>query len=222
MAGAEWKNTLAYRLSAEMGLKEVKNMQSMYYHPEKKLTVPCHVDDPLCKSENEEGRKWFHGTLDELFDTKGGKILSPAQALDYLSIRISTNDKGDIMLDNQAKIEEYLEQAGLADANPAKYPITKTTVKMLAKNAKSGIYDPQELHEETEKWLGQGQWLAATTHPVLAPVVSIYASIIKSHPAGSHQALKTMLRYMVGVKDRCLVRRHDGNSGWKIESEASV
>ena len=60
--GAEWKNTLAYRLTTEMGFREVKNMESVYYQPEHKVTIPCHVDDPLVKSASSSGRIWFHKT----------------------------------------------------------------------------------------------------------------------------------------------------------------
>ena len=38
-----------------MGFYEVCNMASVYHHPEKHISVSCHVDDPLVLTKNAEG-----------------------------------------------------------------------------------------------------------------------------------------------------------------------
>ena len=135
--GADWHNTLAYRLTTELGFNEVRNMESVYHHPEKELTIPCHVDDPLVKSRCDENRKWFHENISRMFDTKGEKVLSLKQAMGYLSIRITLDEVhvGDIKLDNEIKIQSYLEELGLTDCSPVNEPITKEIVQRLVQNA---------------------------------------------------------------------------------------
>ena len=97
---ADWKSTLSYTLTTKLGFKEVKNMESVYHHPVRNITIPCHVDDPLIKSRGKENRIWFHEQINELFDTKGCRLLTVEEALDYLSITIRLHASGAITLDN--------------------------------------------------------------------------------------------------------------------------
>ena len=108
--GADWHNTLAYRLTTELGFKKVRNMESMYRHSEQQLTIPCHVDDPLIKSVTDEGMDWFHTDINRMFDTKGRNMLTIQMALDHLSIRISLDKLFNIRLDNEVKIQCYLQE----------------------------------------------------------------------------------------------------------------
>ena len=69
------------------------------------------MDDPLVKARGSENTKWFHEEINKVLDTKGNKQLTPSTALDYLSIRISLSEEGDICLDNQTRIEATLAKA---------------------------------------------------------------------------------------------------------------
>jgi len=218
--GADWHNTLAYRLTTELGFKEVSNMESVYHHPEKELTIPCHVDDPLVKSRCEENRKWFHENINRMFDTKGEKVLSLKQAMDYLSIRITLDEVGDIKLDNEIKIQSYLEELGLTDCNPVNEPITKEIIQRLAQNAAAGLYEPDEVKEKVGHFQGAAQWLSATTHPVLATAVSIYSSLVKQGAKGSMEGMIHLFKYIKGVQRRCLVSSAKPGSGIKVSSDA--
>ena len=60
-----------------MGFMQSKNAPSLYFHPERKIKVPVHVDDPFVISKRKEDTEWFHQELDKLFETKGPTILTP-------------------------------------------------------------------------------------------------------------------------------------------------
>ena len=51
--------------------------------------------------------------------------LSPDNDIDYCSIRLSANDKGDIMMDNDECCKKIVEDAGMEDCNPNKRPMGK-------------------------------------------------------------------------------------------------
>ena len=106
----DWKDTLAAVMTTDMGFYELQNMQSMYHHPDRKTDVACHVDDPLTITRSTADKVWFYSELAKVFDTKGDKTLSSHLALDYLSMRVSMNEAGDIRLDNQVKISTYLKE----------------------------------------------------------------------------------------------------------------
>ena len=129
-----------------------------------------------------------------MFDTKGCNYLRPGSDLDYLSMRISTNEAGDIMLDNQLKIEKYLNDMGLTECNPTQEPIHKDWVKKIHdEQVKEMLVDDAQV-KEFQRILGDAQWLAQTTHPTLAVACSIYASMGKKVVPSSLAALKHMLR----------------------------
>ena len=86
--------------------------------------MACHVDDPFIKCKNLAGQEWIHKQLQSKFDTKGAAYLTPGSSLDYLSIRVTLHTNGDLTLDNQLKIEKYLEEHDLTNCNPAAGPIT--------------------------------------------------------------------------------------------------
>ena len=218
--GADWHNTLAYRLTTELGFKEVRNMESMYHHSEQQLTIPCHVDDPLIKSVTDEGMDWFHTNINRMFDTKGRKVLTIQMALDYLSIRISLDKLFNIRLDNEVKIQCYLQELGLADCNPGNEPITKSTVIELYEQEQAGNFEAVEDQEMVGHFLGAAQWLAATTTPVIATAVSLLASLTKKRPMGSVEAIHKLFRFIKGIQKHCLMSKADCNSGIQVSSDA--
>ena len=98
----DWQQTLAYIMTTHLGFKKIKNTESMYYNPEHKVIVPCHVDDPLAKARGSENTEWFHNDINKAMDTKGRRTLAPGgEALDYLSINTLQTAEGDICLDNR-------------------------------------------------------------------------------------------------------------------------
>ena len=52
--------------------------------------------------------------------------------------------KRDLLLDNEIKIQSYLESLGLADCNPVSEPITKEIVRQLSQNQKAERFESPE------------------------------------------------------------------------------
>ena len=127
-----------------------------------------------------------------------------------------------IALDNQLKIIAYLEEQGLTDCNPSPTPITETIVEMLYENTHKGERQTAAEQEQTSRMLGQAMWLAQTTHPTIAPAVSIYASILKaeSRVKGGVKAMTHLFKYLKGTQDRCLLREADCQTGLQVWSDA--
>ena len=221
IAGQNWKVTFAYHLVAALQFLEVQNMESVYFHPVRKIIVPCHVDDPLVKTKSSEDTKWFHDQLEAIFDTKGRSILSPDNELDWCSVRITMTPQGDLRMDNKPKIEEYGRKHELDKLPPADYPITKSIVQGLTESRETGMKDSKEDQELVAEMLGQAQWLAQTTHPTIAPAVSMYASLVKDGVKGGAKALKHLHKYIQGQKDKCLMKRKGNREGLKVSSDAS-
>ena len=64
----DWKDTLSHYLTTEMGFVEASNMQSMYHHQEKQITISCHVDDPLALTRIKQHKEWFYDKLEKDWD----------------------------------------------------------------------------------------------------------------------------------------------------------
>jgi hypothetical protein len=214
----DWKDTLSHYLTTEMGFVEASNMQSMYHHQEKQITISCHVDDPLALTRIKQHKEWFYDKLEKDFDIKGNQTLTEANPLDYLSIRISLDSKGNIRLDNQAKIQIYLEEKGLTECNPTNVPIQKTLLQQIFANKKEGIKQDDDDQKLTEKYLGEAQWLAQTTHPTIATALSMISSV--KNTEGALSALTQVFRYLKGRQDYALVKEAGNNEGFRSYSDA--
>ena len=156
-ASREFHETLTTVLTKELGFEEGCNMQSIYHHHERGITMVCHVDDPFIKCKTLAGQEWIHKQLQSKFDTKGAAYLTPGSSLDYLSIRVTLHTNGDLTLDNQLKIEKYLEEHDLTNCNPAAEPITKNIIKKIG--MMQSVVLKVALEEETklDKMLGELQ-----------------------------------------------------------------
>lgn len=193
-------------------------MQSMYHHQEKKITISCHVDDPLALTRIKQHKEWFYSKLEKDFDTKGNQTLTEDNPLDYLSIRISLDSKGNISLDNQVKIQPYLQEKGLLDCNPTRVPLQKATLQQIYANKAVGLKQEEADQKLTEKYLGEAQWLAQTTHPTIAPAVSMLSSVKTTE--GTLSALRHLFRYLKGRQDYALVKIAGNHKGFQSYSDA--
>jgi hypothetical protein len=213
----DWQQTLAYIMTTHLGFKKIKNMESMYYNSEHKVTVPCHVDDPLVKARGSENTEWFHNEINKVLDTKGRRTLSAGgSGLDYLSINVTLTAEEDICLDNKTRIIATLKKMGLAQCNPVKEPITKPILKALSEADKNNLKCSEEEHSLAWTALGDAQWLSQTTHPVIATAVSLYSSYMSKGLAGSMDAMKHLWKYISSVQDHCLIKRKGNNEGLKV------
>ena len=134
------------------------------------------------------------------------------------SIRISLSAAGDIRLDNQIKIEGYLEEKGLLECNPTQQPITKNILEELYQNKKDGLKADEEEQQQTRRFLGQAEWISQTTHPTIAPAVSMLSSL-KEYKGGL-EAMKHLFRYLKGKAKFALIKKADNDEGLSIHSDS--
>ena len=200
-----WKDKVHSDLtSAAFGFTEIRNTHSLYYNPTRDIILSMHVDDPLIRTCSDDDQAWVHSMLDKHFDTKGIRKLTVDNPLDYLSIRIMLHGDGMITMDNKDKIDVFLKQHGMLECNPVSTPLTKDMLLEVAKGDQTPMDEAGKKHYQSV--VGDGIWLVATTHPVLATSTSILAGFNACPPVGAAFLLQHYLRYMQHVKGHCLVR----------------
>ena len=107
-------------------------------------------------------------------------------------------------MDNKDKIGVFLKQHGMLECNPVSTPLTKDMLLEVAKGDQTPMDEAGKKHYQSV--VGDGIWLVATTHPVLATSTSILAGFNACPPVGAAFLLQHYLRYMQHVKGHCLVR----------------
>ena len=117
------------------GFEELYNMESTYYHPDHGVAVSVHLDGPLVISPNIEASNKTHEFMDKHFDTNGTSILAVESPIDYLSMKITLMENGDITLTNRDNAMKFLEKAGQQDCLPTtKPPLTKLLLQEAMAN----------------------------------------------------------------------------------------
>lgn len=90
----------------------------------------------------------------------------------------------------------------------------------LYENLKAGKQQSEKDQELTGKYLGQAQWLAQTTHPTIAPAISMLSSIVKRNVEGGLDAMIHVMKYLKGKQAFALVRKAGVQSGLQAQSDA--
>jgi len=216
-SACEWSVTHGGR-HKEIGFKELKNVGSIFVHSERELTVSTFVDDPLTKVGNRGDLEWYDAEVQKRFETRGREELQVGKPLSYLNMRMRTDKNGFLYIDNEKKIQEYLEAEGMQDCNPVSVPITKD----LIKNIHEG--DGKPLSDEDAKRFRRGGgvigWLKESTHPPLTVLRSIMGSCNAEPVTGCMELLKHAQRYLQGVKAKCLVLNPDCNDGLEVWTDS--
>ena len=183
-----------------------------------KITVSTYVDYPIIVCDNIEVEQWFHQMMEDQFDVKFHNFLTPEAPLDYCGARITLTVDGQLKVDNNQFIENMLHERGLQDCNSAKNPLIKGTMTKLHANSESKL----NAEEATpfRSGLGQIDWLAGTTHPKLTTAHSVLARYTANLVEGCLEALKTMVRFVAGCMDECLVATSTVTEGLKVYSDS--
>ena len=74
-----------------LGFEPGCNGKSLFYHPERDLTVLIYVDDCLAVGE-EDDIKWFWKVLGDRFTCKEEEWLTKETPLDYLGMEVRIDD----------------------------------------------------------------------------------------------------------------------------------
>jgi len=219
IGGQKWLEEIEGTLTSEpFNMTKIENNNSVYINTEKGITVCCWVDDPIIICKTEEGEAWFHAKISDKYDTKGINRLTPSNPIDYLSIRITLRDDGTLTLDNEAKINTFLTEQGMAQCNESKTPLTRESLRAMHMDQeitanKQGIKRYQTV-------IGDGNWLVQTTHPTLATATSVLAGYSKAPPETADGILQHYLRYLKRAARFGLVNDHTNKEGFVVSSDS--
>ena len=221
--GCEWKGDITNKLTDKdkdygFGFRELLNVSSVYFHPEREIIVSIHVDDPLIMAKSKEDEDWFHAKLREFYDVKETKRLSVGNPIDYLSVRIQLHLDGSITLDNKEKISGFLEQQGMRDCKPVRRPLTKEDLMQMVNNS-SEVLTAAGI-KKYKAIIGEANWLSQTTHPTLATATSILAGYSSAPTEASTPVLQHFMRYWQHAKEYALINRPGNNEGLTVESDS--
>jgi hypothetical protein len=117
---------------------------------------------------------------------------------------------------NPKFIDTLVEQVGLTGCNPAKQPITKELLKLIAAEAEMGEYLGEEEHSFFRTVLGEVMWLAQTTHPDAAVAASLLGKRCAKPTPNCAKAIKHLVRYLSGRRNYGLKFGPGDGSGLQV------
>ncbi|MBW0479734.1 hypothetical protein O181_019449 [Austropuccinia psidii MF-1] len=189
-----WKSKLASALSS-LGLISTRSDESLFINDEKSLLLHVHVDDGFIISQLEDKIIEFLNKLNSIFKLKSKK--KPTQHLGY-SLKWSS-DK--ILINQTDLITKTLQQFKMDDCRPVKTTCNGNFLNEL----ESGISDEVLNVTLFQQAIESINYLAHHMRPDILFTVN-QLSRYSTRPNQCHwNALKHLLRYLKGSKDKCLI-----------------
>ena len=138
-------------------------------------------------------------TIDKLIsklESKGFGLTKEGSFTEYLGINYTHNKDGSILMNQPGLIDKIVTTAGMENCNSNRTPCTKEALAL----------DP-EGKSMTDKWnyrsiVGMLLYLATNTRPDIAYAVSQVARFSHSPKQSHATAVKTIIRYLYGSRDK--------------------
>lgn len=215
-AGNKWRLKLKKGVEGDMGFRESKNAPSTFYRESDQTRVSVFVDDPLVASKKSgPNRERFYSELREHFEFKDVTVLGQESPIDYLSMEMTAEGEDTVALSNHVFIGRMISEWGMLGCNPAKQPITRDLLTEIAAEAEMGNFVDTVDHERFRSGVGEALWLAQTTHPDIAPAVSLLSKRVAKPTPTCLRALKHLVRYLSG-RQFCALKYGDGDGSGLI------
>ena len=197
-APMRWQNTLFPWLEA-LGFEPGKNEKSIFYLPERDLTILVYVDDCLAVGE-EEDIKWFWKLLGDRFECKDEEWLTPNTPLDYLGMEISI-DENYLWIGMKEYIEKMIRnlEIKVLPESKCKTPIHKA----INEDGTSTPLTAVERHRFLCA-LGMTGWLNQTARPDIALAQSRIAQHCANPSQDAMDAVLHLISYLYHTRDLCL------------------
>ena len=197
-APMRWQNTLFPWLEAH-GFEPGKNEKSIFYLPERDLTILVYVDDCLAVGE-EEDIKWFWKLLGERFECKDEEWLTPDTPLDYLGMEV-TLDSEYLWIGMKDYIEKMVHNLNIQvlTENKCKTPIHKA----INEDGTSTPLTALERHDFLCA-LGMTGWLNQTARPDIALAQSRIAQHCANPTQDAMEAVLHLVSYLYHTRDLCI------------------
>ncbi|MBW0514073.1 hypothetical protein O181_053788 [Austropuccinia psidii MF-1] len=202
-----WKEKLTATLN-KLGLASAQSDKSLFVNRDKTLLLHVHVDDGFVIRKSENDIIIFLNELNNTLKLKYKK--RPTQHLGYNSIWC----KNELKINQTDLIVKLLRQFEMEDCKSVKTPCNGNFLNKIGRGPMDDVIEVTHFQQA----IGSLNYLAHYTRPdVLFTVNQILRYSTK--PNQSHwNALKHLLRYVKGTKDKCLVYKQQSNkeafTGW--------
>jgi hypothetical protein len=158
----------------------------------KDLIVISFVDDLGIQAPNQSIIDEFIKALED----KGFELTREGTFSEYLGIQYEQREDGSIVMKQTGLIEKIIVATGMEECNPNATPTTKEALPN----------DP-EGETMTDSWnyrsvVGMMLYLSSNTRPDIAFAVSQVARFSHSPKRSHASAIKTIVRYLAGTKDK--------------------
>jgi hypothetical protein len=181
------------RALKEEGLVQSKYDPCLLYR--KDLMVICYVDDLGLQSP----RKNIINDLIETLEKKGFQLTREGSFTEYLGIQYHHHENGTISMTQTGLIQKIIDATGMQDCNSNRTPATK---EALGSDIEG---EPMVDEWNYRSVIGMMLYLSTNTRPDIAYAVS-QAARFSHNPKKSHAtAVKTIIRYLSGTKDRGVI-----------------
>ncbi|MBW0489425.1 hypothetical protein O181_029140 [Austropuccinia psidii MF-1] len=202
-----WKAKLTTTLS-RLGLVSAQSGESLFTNNDKSLLLHVHVNDGFIISKSESTIVTFLNNLNTILKLKYKK--RPKQNLGY-NVEWSENE---LNINQTDLVIKLLRKFEMQESKPVKTPCNGNFLKEI----KSNLSDDTVQVTSFQQAIGSINYLAHHTRPdMLFTVNQLYKHSTK--PKQFHwNALKHLLCYLNGTKDKCLVYKKQSiketSTGW--------
>jgi hypothetical protein len=188
-----WFQHLLTALKDE-GLVQSKHDPCLMYRSD--CMVICYVDDLGLQVP----RKEIADTLISSLEAKGFSLTREGSFSEYLGIQYErSSDNRSINMTQTGLIQKILDATGMQDCNPNRTPATR---EALGSDVNG---EPMEDSWNYRSVIGMLLYLSTNTRPDIAYAVSQVARFSHSPKKSHASAVKTVIRYLSGTKDKGLV-----------------
>lgn len=149
--------------------------------------ILVHVDDMLVTGSSDSVTAKLMLAVGECFE-----ITNLGGVTHYLGIDVARDNNGKFEISQSRYIDKIIEETGLTNAKPAKYPLNTGHFKM----------ESPELHDNHEyrKLIGMLLYLTTNTRPDIAATVSILSKRVEKPREHDLVGVKQLVRYLIGTK----------------------
>ncbi|KAI3520492.1 hypothetical protein L1887_09941 [Cichorium endivia] len=184
----------------ELGFRKCAQEQAVYKLQSKSSTliIGVYVDDMIVTGSSEKQIQEFKVRMNSIFDMSDlGKLNY------YLGIEVK-QEKDRIFIKQENYAERILEEAGMSQCNPAKWPMDPKL--QLTKDEGGKAVNPTKYR----RIIGSLRYLI-NTRPDLSYSVGVVSKFMQSPKESHYAAVKQILRYLKGTTGYGLKYRKGGN-----------
>ena len=215
--GLRWWNTLRDFMVTTLGFIQGVNDQCHFIHPVTKLRAVVHVDDLLTRGKSAD-TKAFWEAITAKFGVKSWGYVTETTPQYYLSMKISCKTQGKqqwYYIDQEEHISQFLVDTNCMDMNPVSAP-------MPERNELTSDNTPvtKKEHGWVQSIIGSLNYYATHTRYDIAYAVNRVAQYLQAPTKGTILAIRRILAYLVGTKDKKLTVPRINNTTFTIYSDS--